>query len=470
MRIAFGDFSEWDFHALSVETMPLGGAHSAACYLAQALARREHEVFLLTGTQSPGTYADVTCLRWQQVPPDALRALNLDVFVCLLGAGFGKTMRETLDAKTRIVLWTQHRIDQPAVEPLEQASECDSYDGFAFVSEWQRDEFHLGFGLPPARMHVQRNAPAPAFVDLFPEDQPILPRKAVPPVLAYTSTPFRGLDVLLDAFPAIRAQVPDARLRVFSSMAVYRKSAAEDQADYGALYQRCRQTSGVEYVGSLSQTALAREMREVAVLAYPNTFPETSCIAALEAMASGCRIITSALGALPETTAGFAQLIPVSRQRAPYAREFIERTVTALGEMRSGAAAVEESLRRQVQYIRQNVTWAVRAGQWEEWLGRLCRTDSEGRKRGATACPLIPRRMRRLTSPPAWHPTSNASRTSATQSAPRGRCLRLDVGCWMFCFQNPRCLCRNSKVPTPWMVCGPSNHSISVRSATPSFT
>jgi len=372
VRIAFGDFSGWDFHVESVETMPLGGSQSAACYLSQALARRGHDVFLLTRTSAPGRYADVTCLSWPKMSPEILRELNLDVFVCMLGAGRGKMMRADLGSRTRIVFWTQHRIDQPSVEPLAEAAECDSYDAFAFVSEWQRDEFLLGFGLPRARTQVLGNAPAPAFVDLFPDGRPILPQKAVPPLLAYTSTPFRGLDVLLDAFPAIRERVPDARLRVFSSMAVYRKTATEDQAVHGALYQRCRQTPGVEYVGSLPQPALAREMREVAVLAYPNTFAETFCIAALEAMASGCRIITSAFGALPETTAGFAQLIPVSRERAPYLREFIERTVNALGEIRGGDPAVEDSLRRQVQYVRQNATWAVRAGQWEEWLRGLC--------------------------------------------------------------------------------------------------
>jgi hypothetical protein len=38
------------------------------------------------------------------------------------------------------------------------------------------------------------------------------------PVLFYTSTPFRGLDVLLNCFPRIRQSVPDVRLRIFSSM------------------------------------------------------------------------------------------------------------------------------------------------------------------------------------------------------------------------------------------------------------
>lgn len=368
MRIAFGDLLPWDYHVLSVETTPLGGSQSAACYLARALAALGHEIFFVNDTRSPGRYAGVTCLGWQSFASKSLRELDLDVFVCLPGAGSGKLLREALGAKTRLVLWTQHRVNQPAVEPLAQPEERESYDAFAFVSEWQRDEFRLGFGLPLVRTQIMRNAAAPAFVDLFPANRPILPEKARLPVLAYTSTPFRGLNLLLDAFPAIRQQVPEARLRVFSSMAVYQQTAAEDQEKYGALYQRCRETPGVEYVGGLDQPSLAREMQSVAVLAYPNTFPETSCIAALEAMASGCRIVTSALGALPETTAGFAELISTEQARESYLREFVVRTVKLLQQWQRNEADTEALLRRQVDFIHRNATWDLRAKEWSGWL------------------------------------------------------------------------------------------------------
>jgi len=369
VRIGFADFSSLDFHAQSVDSQPLGGTQSAACYLARILARRGHEIFLFTHTSTPGSFAGVKSLSWHSTPLSALRPLQFDVFVCLLAATRGALLRSALGPDTRLVLWTGHSFDQADVQDLHQAGERQAYDDFVLVSEWQRDGFLRRFRLDPARTHILRNAVAPAFENLFPDDAPILSAKGRPPVIAYTSTPFRGLDLLLEAFPEIRAAVPGVRLRVFSSMSVYQMPRAADEARHGRMYARCREIEGVEYVGSLPQTLLAGEMRSVMALAYPNKFAETSCIAALEAMASGCAVVTSALGALPETTAGFARLVHFGAERQRYLSDFVEQITEALGASMRNDAQAEMLLRRQVSYIRANATWEARAIEWEQWLG-----------------------------------------------------------------------------------------------------
>lgn len=160
------------------------------------------------------------------------------------------------------------------------------------------------------------------------------------------------------------------RLRVYSSMRVYQASAAEDEAAYGALYRRCRQMEGVEYVGSLPQSDLARELRPVAVLAYPNTFA-TSCISIMEAMAAGCRVVTSELGALPETCAGFGQLIPTGQGDEAYLEQFIAQTVQVLQELDTAEDRMELHLRRQVDHMNRTAVWEVKAGEWIRWLEML---------------------------------------------------------------------------------------------------
>jgi glycosyltransferase involved in cell wall biosynthesis len=125
----------------------------------------------------------------------------------------------------------------------------------------------------------------------------------------------------------------------------------------------------VEYIGSLPQPELAGQLRAASVLAYPNTFAETSCIAVLEAMASGCRVVTSDLGALPETCAGFAPLIPLNGDRAIYLNHFVEETVRVLQELAApDTAGLESFLRRQLEHIDQTATWPMRA---QEWIARL---------------------------------------------------------------------------------------------------
>ena len=106
----------------------------------------------------------------------------------------------------------------------------------------------------------------------------------------------------------------------------------------------------MEYVGSLTQPELARELCSINILAYPNTFAETYCISVMEALARGCFVVTSNWGTLPETTAGFARIIPLSQsntsnslapfssisQRESYAQEFLA-TILEVLEVLTGA-------------------------------------------------------------------------------------------------------------------------------------
>ncbi len=382
MKIAFADPIACDYTIETPYQQPLGGSQSALCYLAEELASQGHEVFLLNNSKTPRISRGVVCLPLPLTNLAPAKLQSLDALVVLNLAGYGAKLRSHLSEQTQLILWTGHTHHNRDMQALQNPAELTMYDGFAFVSEWQRDRFCQEFAIAPEKTTILRNAIAPAFTGLFPPNTDILShilsqktsQKTWPPILAYTSTPFRGLDLLLEIFPRIRQAIPGTRLKVFSSMKVYHVSDAADRENYGELYRQCQEIEGVEYIGAIPQKDLAKELQKVTLLAYPNTYLETSCIAVMEAMASGCYIVTSDLGALPETTAGFARLIPITPDRESYKIQFTNAVISALQQLD------ESHLRAMVNYINQGFTWSVRSREWIAWLESLKQPATGNRK------------------------------------------------------------------------------------------
>jgi glycosyltransferase involved in cell wall biosynthesis len=117
------------------------------------------------------------------------------------------------------------------------------------------------------------------------------------------------------------------------------------------------------------QPRLAEELKAVSILAYPNTFAETSCIAVMEAMAAGLMVVTTDLGALPETTMNFGALVaPCTgpEDLRDFALRFLERLRGVLRDRAADPAGFAAARLEQVQAVNAECTWRRRAAQWEE--------------------------------------------------------------------------------------------------------
>jgi|GEM_PF-1099255 len=368
LRIAFVDLSSIDYRIDTPYQHPLGGSQSALCYLSEELVKLGHQVFLFNQTSNPGESRGVQCVGLQVT---ANLMGRFDAFV-VLNDGEGviqQRLRSLAGPGVPIIAWIQHDTDQASVLELAKPEVRNGWDAFALISGWQAAAYYQAFQIETSKIHVLRNAVSPCFQELLKLDRSILSQKSKLPVLCYTSTPYRGLDVLLDAFPRIRAEIPEVRLQVYSSLKVYQLKDKEHL--FQKLYDSCRTTPGVEYFGSVSQKELAEALRACTMLAYPNTYPETSCISVMEAMAAGCTVLTTALGALPETTAGYAELLPYTKDKAAHALAFSEAAVILLKSLQDSPESVEKHLQRQIQYVQEHLTWKQRAKEWAHWLTKV---------------------------------------------------------------------------------------------------
>ena len=208
--------------------------------------------------------------------------------------------------KTNII-WQHLATDQAAIAGMRYPEFIDSVDEFVYVSDWQLRQYQEVFGISSANNIVIKNAIEPIEFKEKPTDRIRL---------LYTSMPNRGLDVLLDAFEMIDT---DAELIIYSSNIIYGKGYfAQVGSMHDRLFQRAKTMKNVTYKGFVTNKAVRAALQQAHILAYPSTYEETSCIAAIEAGAAGCQIVTTDLGALSETCGSYATYVSPDRQTLVY--------------------------------------------------------------------------------------------------------------------------------------------------------
>lgn len=279
--------------------------------------------------------------------PSELRE-KFSIFNYLPQADFSKTT----------VFWNQLSYDQDAIQFLNNPEMVDKIDHFVFVSHWQSEIFRKIFNIPGYKTHVIKNACIGTYTEKTPSDKVRI---------CYTSTPWRGLDVLLRAWEIL--QPKNCELHVFSSCKIYGEVFGENDNQYQSLYNKCNELPGVIYRGSIPNNQLREELPNFDILAYPCTFEETSCIAVIEALSAGLRVITSNIGALPETTEGWARMYPYLMGKEKHAAYFAEILDDEIKKLRDGNMDYHLDLQKRIYTPRWS--WDNRINEWIEFLNEL---------------------------------------------------------------------------------------------------
>jgi glycosyltransferase involved in cell wall biosynthesis len=278
------------------------------------------------------------------VGPDYLNRINLVLSVCDFGL--------LSDSKPN-VLWQHLHTDQYNAQLLGDATYRDRLHSIVFVSEWQRDEFIKTFGVEREKCVVLRNAIDPIAFTPKPQTGKIQ--------LIYTSMPNRGLTVLLDAFTLLDRS--DVELTVYSSNVIYGRGyvdAVKNTNDH--IFHRCKTHPAIKYKGYGVNAVVRKTLQTAHILAYPSTFPETSCIAAIEAGSAGCKIVTTNFGALPETCGQHATFIAYNSNYNELAESYAVTLNEELDKCR------EYPYSEQVMWFNERYNWATRAEEWKELI------------------------------------------------------------------------------------------------------
>ena len=223
--------------------------------------------------------------------------LNEADIVIASNESLGCKLHDTYGVTKPLVLWIGHAHDQPAILGLESSRERKMWAGFAFVSQWQLEQFDDAFWVPADKSRVMRNAVAPAFADCAPSEPWFL--RHDPPVLAIPASPIRP-GCQLNRFPrSVRSDTARGK-NLFGFTA---RHTVRRHDDPGHLCRRCAVTEGVDYVGPILDDACGRAFAMRRSLSLPSWRPPAPRLTSRRTDRA-----RHPPAALPETTAGFASL------------------------------------------------------------------------------------------------------------------------------------------------------------------
>ena len=193
------------------------------------------------------------------------------------------------------IFWCHDLPEDPESNGFRDNSFKDNFHKFVFVSNWQYSRYQLIHNIPyDNKSIVLEHGFDPAPPDVFEKK----PKDKIH--IAYTSTPQRGLEILVPVFKKLTEIHSDIHLDVFSSFKIYGWDQADEQ--YEPLYDEIRNDPNMTYHGFTPHDELREYLNKCHIHAYPSIWFETACRAVIEAMSAGLLCVHPNFGALSDTS------------------------------------------------------------------------------------------------------------------------------------------------------------------------
>ena len=286
----------------------------------------------------------------KNLPDESFKDINLIL---------NSTSHDLIERDKINVLWVHHFVNQKEIQNLGSKDYVDKLDWIVFNSNWNFEKYVYQFKIPESKSMVIRNAIEKIDFEKKPKDKISL---------IYHTTPWRGLVHLLKVFKNLNLE--NVELNVCSSTIIYGKKF-DDQLGkkYENIFNECKNTKNVNYSGFLENKKIIELLKNMHIFSHPSIWPETSCISAIEAMASGCEVVTTNLGALYETCSPFATFVGFDRNFDNLEKRYSKALLKSIKNYWSNEN--QNKLKLQSEVINATYSWDVRSVEWKNFFNEI---------------------------------------------------------------------------------------------------
>jgi len=286
----------------------------------------------------------------KHLPDESFKNINLIL---------NNTNHDLIEKDKINVLWMHHFVNQKEAKNLASKDFINKLDWIVYNSNWNQEQHIKYFQIPKNKSVVIKNAIEKINYLEKPKDKINL---------IYHTTPWRGLKILLKIFKDLN--LDNVKLNICSSTIIYGKKFNTLMGNtYENLFNECKNTKNVNYFGFQENKKIIEKLKEMHIFAYPSIWPETSCIAAIEAMAASCEVVTTNLGALNETCSPFGKIINFEKKPEDLEIRYKETLLESIKNFWS--EKTQKKLKLQRETINNTYSWDVRSTEWKNFFNKV---------------------------------------------------------------------------------------------------
>ena len=326
--------TEWNYSYL--KNNALGGSEKAVAYLSKCFPK-EYNIYV-SGCVKNETFDNVTYIHLNQLT-NLFQTTPFHTVIVSRYISFYEMFKECSFYQSFIWAHDIHLLSYGCkLNDNQILLKWDKYiDGCVCLTEWHRNIFTQQYPELTNKITVINNG---LDIDSFTKINKM--KKQINKFI-YTSRPERGLNILLQLWPQILLELPDAEL----VLATY---GTEPEV---ALMDIIKKYDSIKYLGKLTTEQLYAEMKTAEYWLYPTIFNETSCITGMEMLMSEVICLYYPLAGLIDTVGKYGIQLKAGNE--------IETIISLTNKQKI-------LLRKRGKEYALSCSWSNRAKEWENVL------------------------------------------------------------------------------------------------------
>lgn len=257
------------------------------------------------------------------------------------------------------VYWLHDLPEDPETNHLKNESSRNKFHKLVFCSNWQYNRYQNFLGIPYDNKSVVIDTPI--------EPLPIVEKEYDTIRLVYSSTPQRGLGILVPVFEKLAEKYKNIHLDVFSSFSIYGWPDADKQ--FEPLYEKIRNHPQMTYHGFAKNEVVRDTLLKSHIHAYPSIWLECNSRSVIEAMSAGMLCVHPNYGGLTDTSGNMNFLYQGDINHNVHANIFYNALDHAISIVKE--ESTQNYLRLVKTYADQRFNWQRIVDQWINVLENL---------------------------------------------------------------------------------------------------